>query len=130
MTLIEALLSFLIGLAANGITSEILLARQRTLDEALQDADALRIALRSRVPLSDEVGLACIELARNRDRLGITREEAPLWSLLTDDIFQRDVVEWLRAGGIEEGKGAKSRLVTSMTAALSRTAHLKSASSS
>ena len=63
MTPIEAILSFLIGLAANGITSEILLARQKSLDEALQDADALRKALKSQVPLSDEVGLACIELA-------------------------------------------------------------------
>ena len=40
--------------------------------------------------------------------------------MLIDDIFQREVVEWLRAGGIEEGKSAKSRLIASMTAALSR----------
>jgi hypothetical protein len=120
MTLIGALLNFLISLAANGVTSVALMAKQKNLDEALADEQSLRKALISQRPLREEVQLACFELARNRDRLGVNREEEPLWLLLSDDFFQNDLVEWLMAGGIEEGKAVKARLVETMASALSR----------
>jgi len=120
MTLIGALLNFLISLAANGVTSAALLARRKKLDESLADEETLQKALISQRPLHEEVQLTCVELARNRDKLGVSRDEEPLWSLLSDDIFQNDLVEWLMAGGIEEGKAVKARLIESMTAALSR----------
>jgi hypothetical protein len=120
MTPIAALLAYLISLAANERTSAIQATRKKRLDEHLEREEALRKALISQRPLREEVQIACAELARNRDKLGVTREEEPLWLLLSDDLFQDDLVEWLMAGAIEEGDAVKARLVESMTAALSR----------
>lgn len=119
MGFFEALLAFFISLAANGTTVLVESRMRKDLDRALQDKEALRHAIAARRPLRDEVGLACMELARNRDRLGITQAEEPLWRLLSDEVFQKDVAEWLMAGAIEEGDAVKARLMESMTAALS-----------
>ena len=120
MTPLEAILSFIIGLAANGATEAVQRGWRRRLDAALEDEKALRKALVSRLPLREEVRAACAELARNRRRLDIGPQEAPIWSLLGDELFQNDLAEWLMAGSIEEGSVVKARLIQSITKVLSR----------
>lgn len=118
--LIETLLAYLINLASNERSSAIAAARERKLNETLTREEALRQALRSGRSLRDELRSACVELARNRDRLGVTPQEEPLWRLLSDDAFQNDLAEWLMAGGIEEGNVVKDRLLRTMEVALAR----------
>lgn len=118
--LIETLLAYLINLASNERSSAIAATRERKLNEALAKEETLRQALRSGRSLRDELRGACVELGRNRDRLGVTPQEEPLWRLLSDEAFQNDLAEWLMAGGIEEGNVVKDRLLGTMEAALTR----------
>jgi len=117
---LEVLLSFIIGIAANGITSAVLVERERRLKEVLADEEKLRRALASRHSLRDEVGRSCVELARNRSTFNVSKDEAPLWRLLLDPVFQNDLTEWLMTGGIKEGDASKDRLVRSMTDSLGK----------
>lgn len=115
------ILSYLVSLAANLRTNAILARREERLREQLKREDALRKALASTRPLREELRAACAELARDRHHLGVTPQEEPLWRLLSDDAFQVDLVEWLMAGGIEEGNAAKERLLRRMEIALAHT---------
>ncbi len=118
MTTLEVVLSFLIGLAANGTTNAVVAQRQRSLDGVLANQDLLRKALPFGRSLRDEVRTACIELARNRARLHISQQEEPLWRLMADERFQDDLTEWLKAGAIKEGDAVRERLIQSMEQAL------------
>ena len=121
MTFLDMLLSFLIGLAANGVTTMALEKEEKKLQEALDNEETIRKALASFHSLRDEVRRACTGLARNRDKVGVGPQERPLWRLLSNEGFQTDLVEWLMAGGIEEGNAVKDRLVRSMETALEGT---------
>jgi len=115
-----AILSYLIGLAANLRANEILERREERLNEQLEREDTLRTALASARSLREELRDACAELARSRHLLGITPQEVPVWHLLSDETFQADLAEWFMAGGIEEGSAVKERLLHRMEAALTR----------
>jgi HEAT repeat protein len=115
------ILGYLVGLAANLRTDAIVARREERLREQLEREDDLRKALASTRSLREELRIACAELARNRHRLGITPQEEPLWRLLSDDAFQVDLVEWLMAGGIEEGNAVKERLLRRMETVLAHT---------
>lgn len=116
--LLGNLLAYLINLASNERSTAIGVARERRLREALEKEEALRKALAATHSIRDELRAACIELAQNRARLGVTPQEEPLWRLLSDDCFQGDLTEWLMAGGIVEGDAAKDRLLRAMEIAL------------
>jgi tetratricopeptide (TPR) repeat protein len=119
MTFIETLVGFIIGLAANATTDAIQTERDRKLRQSLSELGAVRKALDAVRSTKEEVSRACVELARNSHRVGITPQEEPLWRLLNDEIFQCDLAEWFAAGGIEEGNAVKTRLIERMTEALS-----------
>src|ERR1041384_4873312 len=93
------ILSYLVGLAANLRTDAILARREERLREQLEREDVLRKAFASTRPLREELRATCAELVRNCQHLGVTPQEESLWPLLSDDAFQVDLVEWLRAGG-------------------------------
>lgn len=114
MTIIEVVLSFLVGLAANGATNAVVAQRRRKLDEVLSGEDLLRKALPFGRSIRGEVRAACIELAQNRARLHISRQEKLLWPLMADERFQDDLTEWLKAGAIKEGDAVRERLIQSM----------------
>lgn len=118
--ILEAILSYLMGLAGNLRTDAIVTGREEKLNEQLKREDSLRKAIASSRSLRDELRGACTELARSRDRIGVTQKEEPLWRLLTDDNFQTDLTQWLMTGGIEEGNEVKQRLVDSMEGALAK----------
>jgi HEAT repeat protein len=118
--LLLALLPYLIGLAANERTAAIQKRRRQKLVKVLQDEDTIQTALASRRSLEDELRAACTELARNREQLGVTKQEEPLWQLLSDDPFLSDLTEWFMAGGIEEGQAVQARLTRTMESALAQ----------
>jgi len=120
-TVLGTIISYLISLAAGLRTDAILARHEEKLREQLQQEDALRKALASTRSLREELRAACAELARNRQHLGVPSQEEPLWRLLSDDIFQADLAEWLMAGGIEEGDAVKERLLRRMETALAHT---------
>src|SRR5438045_2511947 len=119
--ILGTILSYLVGLAANLRTDTIVARREERLREQLEQEDVLRKALVSTRPLREELRAACVELARNRQHLGVTPQEEPLWHLLSDETFQGDLVEWLRAGGIEEGNAVKERLLQRIEAVVAHT---------
>ena len=108
--IINTILGYLVSLAVNFRTDAINARREEKLREQLEQEDALNKAFASNRPLRDELRVACVEIARNRDILGITPHEEPLLRLLSDDTFQADLFEWFRAGGIQEGKTVKERI--------------------
>ncbi|MFL6276128.1 MAG: HEAT repeat domain-containing protein [Blastocatellia bacterium] len=119
--ILATILSYLVGLAANLRTDAILARREKRLKKQLGQEDILRKALISTRSLREELRAACAELARNRQHLGVTPQEEPLWHLLSDETFQSDLVEWLRAGGIEEGNAVKERLLQRIEAVVAHT---------
>jgi HEAT repeat protein len=118
--ILSAILSYLVSLAANLRDDAILTHHEEELRKQLKQENTLRKALASTRPLREELRAACNELARNRDKLGVSAQEKPLWRLLNDEIFQTDLVEWLMAGGIEEGTAVKGRLLMTMEDALTK----------
>ncbi len=84
------------------------------------EEELLRDALNSRHSIRDEINAACTKLARDRKRLGTIKDEEPIWRLLNDEAFQTNFAEWVMAGGIDEGKAIKERLVHTMEKALAK----------
>ena len=117
--ILQAILAYLINLASGERSADIADSRARKLKEVLEQEEALKKALASARPLRDEVRDTCIELARDRDRLGVTQREEPVWRLLADEVFQADLADWLMAGAIEEGAAAKERLLHAMERTIS-----------
>ncbi len=116
--LLPNLLAYLINLASGERSAAIAATRDQKLKAALEKDETLRKALASTHSIRDEIRAACSELARNRAELGVPAHEEPLWQLLSDDIFQADLVEWLMAGGIAEGAAVKARILQAMETAL------------
>jgi HEAT repeat protein len=116
--LLMPLVGYLINIASGERSAAIAATRDAKLREALEKNEALRKALASTHSIRDEVCGACTELARLRANLGVPAHEEPLWQLLSDDVFQADLTEWLMAGAIEEGNAVKSRLLQAMETAL------------
>ncbi|MBL8827738.1 MAG: HEAT repeat domain-containing protein [Planctomycetaceae bacterium] len=117
--ILEAILAYLINLATNERSEAITASRDRKLKAVLEQEEALKKALDSARSLRDEVRVACIELAQNHHRLGVTQREEPVWRLLADDVFQDDLTEWLMAGAIQEGNAARERMLCAMERAIS-----------
>lgn len=116
--IVSVILSYLVGLAVNLRTDEILTTRGNELKAQLQKDDDLSKAIATTRPLSDELRAACVQLAKHRHRLGVSKQEEPLWMLLSDDAFQSDLIEWFQAGGITEGDAVKMRMQQTMETAL------------
>jgi hypothetical protein len=116
--LIMPMVGYLINIASGERSAAIAATRDAKLRETLEKDEVLRKALASTHSIRDEVRGACTELARNRANLGVPAHEEPLWHLLSDDVFQADLTEWLMVGAIEEGNVVKSRLLQTMKSAL------------
>jgi len=116
--LLMPLVGYLINIASGERSAAIAATRDAKLKDALEKDEALRKALASTHSIREEIRAACTELARNRAELGVPVHEEPLWQLLTDDVFQADLAEWLMAGGIAEGNVVKARILQTMETAL------------
>lgn len=118
--LLPNLLAYVMNLASSERSGAIAIAREKAFKKAVENEDGLRKAFASTYSIRDEVRGACAELARNRAQLGVTPKEEPLWRLLSDEVFQADLAEWLMAGGIEEGKDVQARILQAMETILAR----------
>lgn len=114
--ILKAIIGYLVKYAADGMRSEV----EQALQKELAQNDSLAKAIAASRPLRDELRAACIQLAQQRDRVGISKQEEALWKLLSNDAFQHDLIEWFMAGGIAEGEAVKGRLLQSMETALSK----------
>jgi len=119
-SILGALLSYLVSFAANESSAAIHQARRKRLREHLANEQALHTQLANAKNLRDRLSQAATEVARNRAQLGVTPEEEPLFDLLLDEPFQADLGDWLMAGGIEEGRHCRQKLVVRMAQALER----------
>jgi hypothetical protein len=115
---LESILAYLISLSVNLRTSEMAKAAEEDLESQINAQEELRRAIDSSKPLTEEVRLVCSQLARAQNKLPMNPGEECVVALLSDDLFQSDLVEWLRAGGIEEGQDAKRRMIEAMARGL------------
>ncbi len=122
--LLGLLLNYAISLAANESSAAIHRRREAKLSKHLQKEKALHDALISRRPLREEIRAACASLVRNRRSLARNAAEDSLLNLLSDQVFQNNLLDWLRAGPIEEGNNAKRSLVRSMEESLRSSGHI------
>ena len=119
MTIVlQALLAYLINLASNERTAAIADRRKQDLLQVLKQEKNLQQGISSTRSFREELRCACNDLVRTRESLEITDKELAIWSLLSDDVFQNDLAEWLMAGGIEEGRDAKKRLYNDLERAI------------
>ena len=116
--LIMPLVGYLINIAAGERSAAIAATRAAKIRGALEKDDALRKALASTHSIREEIRGACVELARNHAQLGVPNQEEPLWRLLSDDVFQEALAEWLMVGGILEGHSVKGRILQTIETAL------------
>jgi len=121
MTLMEALLNLLLGLAGNGISELVIRRHQQSLDEVAGRKDALKNALASRRTLREEIAAACVQLAQHRAQISDAPRNDALWRVLASDSFQNDLAEWISRAAPDEGAQARERLSQTMRAALSDT---------
>ena len=113
-----ALLSYVVSFAVNEHSNVIHKRREARLQKILNNTNALSRALSSKRSVQDEVALACIRLAQDKDKLGVGPMEAPLWELLSEPEFQVLVSEWIMAGNIVEGDQIKASLLQRINNAL------------
>lgn len=109
--LLQTILGYLINLASSERYSAIEISRENKLKEAVEDEASLIEAIASSRSIRNEVKDTCIKMAKNRVKLGVSQAEEPVWHLLTDEVFQNDLINWLMAGGIDEGKAARENLL-------------------
>jgi hypothetical protein len=119
-TIIGAILSYLISLAAGLRGQAILEKEKKELKKKLEkEAEALQ-GIQDRRSLREQLRLVGTNAARITDKAGITNAEKPLFMLLTDEVFQEDMAKWLTAWRPEEKKNAEVELAEQMVKALQR----------
>jgi hypothetical protein len=117
-SLTAIILSHFFGIASNLHSDAILTAQKDKLLEELRKDEKARDALRAFRPIVEDVRLACIKLADMHELLWCSPEQERLRPLLIDAHFHNDFVEWLQAGGIEEGEAVKDRILRRIEALL------------
>lgn len=118
--ILDYLLAYLISLAANVRCDSIAQKREKKLKEKLdKDKETLRLT-HTRISLDKQLQLLGTRVAKIKNRLGVTKAEAPLFDLLTDEIFQSALGRWLRAWDTKEKEEAQDELKDQMAAALRR----------
>jgi hypothetical protein len=119
-TIIGAILSYLISLAAGLRSGAILKKEEQELKRKLEkEAEALQ-AIQDRRSLREQLRLVGTEAARITAKAGVTDAEKPLFMLLTDEVFQEDMAKWLTAWKPVDKKEAEAVLAEQMVKALQR----------
>jgi hypothetical protein len=119
-TILGAILSYLISLAAGLRSGAILEKEKKELKKKLEkEAEALQ-GIQDRRALREQLRLVGTNAARITDKAGITNAEKPLFMLLKDEVFQEDMAKWLTAWRPEEKKEAEVVLAEQMVKALQR----------
>jgi hypothetical protein len=119
-TLLGAILSYLISLAASLRSNAITEKHHQELQEKVKkEADALQ-AVQDRMSLKEQLKLVGTEAARRKAKDGITGTEKHLFDLLTDEVFQDDITQWLTAWKPQEKKSTEEKLSEQMVKALKK----------
>ena len=115
---LNALLSYLISVAAGLRTNEISQKKEEQLEKATTRANRKSIALTSTRTLKDEISKSCIALAKAMHINGVPSNEKAIWNLLTNEDFQNEITEWIITGNLDEGERTKTNILELMEAAL------------
>lgn len=110
-TVLNAILSYLISLAANFRSDELIRQHQAEVTKVLGDEEMLRKALGTTRSLSDDLAAVCAALARDFGVRGGFNKNRQIAHLFVDADFQANLLEWLMNGGIEEGRAARERIL-------------------
>ncbi|NIM12442.1 MAG: NACHT domain-containing protein [Candidatus Aminicenantes bacterium] len=118
--LLFVIMNYLINLAAslrsNAITEK---HRQKLQEKVKKEADALQ-AVQDRMSLKEQLKLVGTEAARRKAKDGITGAEKHLFHLLTEEMFQDDITQWLTAWKPQEKKRSEEKLSEQMVKALEK----------
>ncbi len=118
MTFFEIFAGIIFGYITNRVSETDQAEREKTARAALEKKESLEGALTSLRSLPEEVGRACISVARAMGHFPALQNDKPLRDLLSDPLFQADFTHWLMIGDIEEAAELRNKLVTEMTHAL------------
>jgi hypothetical protein len=119
-TLLGAILSYLISLAAGLRSAAIIEKPKQELKERLEkEADTLQ-AVQDRKSLKEQLALVGTRAARMKSKDGITGAEKHLFELLIDETFQEDITQWLTAWKPQEKQSAEEELSEQMVKALEK----------
>jgi formylglycine-generating enzyme required for sulfatase activity len=116
--IISTILSYFVGIASSLRTDAILTSQKEKVAARLRQQEQSGEALDAVRPLADDVRRACLALAAKQQLLENSPAEVGLRVLLGDAAFQNDFVEWLQAGGIQEGEAVKARLLQKIETAI------------
>ncbi|MCP4663955.1 MAG: NACHT domain-containing protein, partial [bacterium] len=116
--LVGTFLSYLVSLAASLRHDAIIESRQKKESEELA-RDTVRLqAIQDRRSLREQLRLVGTNVARTLGRLGEGKRERRLFHLLTDEVFQNELADWLVAWDPAHKKEAETTLVESLSRAL------------
>lgn len=115
--LLQPLLGYFINLASGERSAAFAESRAAKIREVQENEESLKRAIASSGSIRDEIGLACTQLAADRQTVG-EEVNGPLWHMFSEEQFQSDLADWLMVGGIEEGRAAKERLICSIQSTL------------
>jgi len=121
MTGLEALLAYLISLAASLRGSAIDERRRKKLEAKLKEQAEFFRTIESARPLREELRLAVRNVAGIRSELGVSPDEEPLFTLLQDETFQEDLAGWILAQDSAEEARQQKLIADRMARALGET---------
>ncbi len=112
--LVGTFLSYLVSLAAGMRQEAISEARQKKESDKLARDTARIQAIQDRRSLEEQLRLVGTNVARTLDKLGEGERERRLFDLLTDDVFQGELADWLVAWDPAQRKEAESAVIESL----------------
>lgn len=118
--LLGYILSYLISLAASLRNDSIAEKRRKKLKERIEKDASLLQSIRDKKSFKERARLVGADVARLSADFGVTRQEKPLFHLMTDEIFQEDLAVWLTAWNPGAKKRAEEKLSEHMVSALRR----------
>ena len=118
MTGMEALLGYLISLAASLRGNAIQEGREQKLLQKLQEEAQYFQNVESMRPLREEVDRVGINIARIKAQLEVAEDDDPIFSLIEDPIFVDDLTKWILAADGEEELNQRQILSRHFLAAL------------
>ncbi|MNS21015.1 NACHT domain protein [compost metagenome] len=117
---INVLVSYLVNLATSYQFHAEMQSREAEFAKATKQVEWRFGAITSLSSLKEELRTVSNDIARNKRIAGHSKVEANIIALLSDDVFQNDLLTWFVEWGSQEGSEAKCRLEAHFVNALKK----------
>lgn len=117
--IISILISYLVGLAVYGSTYLMDKRYQTKIQKALKDSNTIRVKGHDRSSFRKDFAEIAVKVAKSRRAEGVSRVEESALALLSDELFQKDLADWLMLGNLT-ACGSRKKVSDSIKQALCR----------